>query len=133
MDKPKMNFFFDYIYYRITQLCFKTDGRTGFTGILLISMVQTIFIGAILVQISKWTLTEDTRALYGKPFGFLGTLIMLCFLMYNYKKYNGMYNKYRYYWKNETGEIRILKAFCIFLTALVPIAFIILVGVNWDK
>lgn len=44
-----------------------------------------------------------------------------------------MYNKCRYYWKDETKEIRLLKGFYVFLAFLVPLALILLVGVKWDK
>ncbi|MFC1224441.1 hypothetical protein ACFE6N_11570 [Pedobacter sp. BG31] len=129
----KANFFFEYIYYRITQLFFKRDGRTGFTGIAFISILQTISVGVIVLEISKQLLTADKRAFYSKPFGYLGIAISLFFMLYNYKKYNGKYNQYRFYWKDETKKTRILKGFYILLTFLLPIALIIVFGVHRKK
>ncbi|HTK21527.1 MAG TPA: hypothetical protein VL442_18540 [Mucilaginibacter sp.] len=129
----KMNFFFEYIYYRITQLFFKRDGRTGFTGIAFISIMQTLFVEVVLGEISKWVLTTDTRALYTKQFGYLGAVIALFFMVYNYKKYNGKYNRYRFYWKDETKKTRVLKGFYVLFTFLLPIALLIVFGVHWKK
>lgn len=128
-----MNFFFEYIYYRLTKLFFKRDGRRGFTGIAFISLMQGLIAGAFLLQISKWTLTEEIRALCRTEIGYLAVLITIFILIYNYKKYNDMYNKCRYYWKDETKEIWLLKGFYVFLTFLVPLALILVVGVKWDK
>ncbi|SDN35427.1 hypothetical protein SAMN05421820_107163 [Pedobacter steynii] len=128
-----MNFFFEYIYYRITQLFFKRDGRTGFTGIAIISLMQALFIEVILLEIGKWIIMADTRALYAKQFGYIGAAIGLFFMIYNYKKYNGKYNQYRYYWKDETRGTRMLKGCYILLAFLFPIALVIIFGVHWEK
>ncbi|NQX41294.1 hypothetical protein SAMN05421820_107165 [Pedobacter steynii] len=129
----KMNFFFEYIYYRITQLFFKRDGRTGFTGIAIISLMQTLFVEAILIGIGNRVIAASTRALHAKQFGYIGAAIALYFMIYNYKKYNGKYNKYRYYWKEETKETRLLKGCYILLAFLFPIALVIIFGVHWEK
>ena len=129
----KNNFFFAYIYYRITHIFFERDGRTGFTGIAFISIMQTLFVEIVIGEISKWVLTTDTRALYTKQFGYLGAAIALFFMVYNYKKYNGKYNQYRFYWKDETKETRVLKGFYVLFTFLLPIALIIVFGVHWKK
>jgi hypothetical protein len=129
----KANFFFDYIYYRITQFFFKRDGRTGFTGIAFISLLQTLSVAVVVLEISKQLLTADTRALFSKQFGYLGAGIALFSMVYNYKKYNGKYNKYRFHWKDETKETRILKGFYIFLSFLLPIVAIVLFGVHWKN
>lgn len=95
--------------------------------------MQTLFVEIVIGEISKWVLTTDTRALYTKQFGYLGAAIALFFMVYNYKKYNGKYNQYRFYWKDETKETRVLKGFYVLFTFLLPIALIIVFGVHWKK
>ncbi len=43
-----MNFFFDYIYYRITQWKFKTQGSTSATALGFISLMQTFLIELVV-------------------------------------------------------------------------------------
>lgn len=127
-----MNFFFEYIYYRITELFFKRQGRTGFAGLTVVSVIQALSIGIIILEISKSILNEE-RHKYSKDFGMLGAAITLLFMYYNYKKHNGKYNKYRFYWENETRSTRIFKGFLIILTFLFPISLFVIFGVHWKK
>lgn len=128
-----MNFFFDYIYYRITQLFFKRDGRTGFTGIAIIAIIQSLLIAVIIGELSKHIWSADVRALHSKQFGYLGGLIVILLMYYNFKKYNGRYNQYRFHWKDETNNMRIIKGFLIILSFGIPIALLIYFGVHWKK
>ncbi len=114
-------------------LFFKRDGRTGFTGIVIISVMQGLFIEVCILEISKLIFTEDQGVLYAKQFGYLGAAIGLLLMYINNKKYNGKYNQYRYYWKDEPKKKRILKGFCIIITLLIPVALVIVFGVHWKK
>ncbi|NQX41286.1 hypothetical protein HQN84_20720 [Pedobacter steynii] len=95
--------------------------------------MQTFLIAVILLETSKWMMKVDARALHAKQFGYIGAAIGLFLMIYNNKKYNGKYNQYRYYWKDETKGTRILKGGYVVLTLLFPIALVIIFGVHWKK
>ena len=92
--------------------------------------MQGLFIEVFIFELFKRILTEDQRAIYSKTFGYLGGSIIMYF---NYKKHNGKYNQYRYYWKDEAKKKRILKGFGIILSLLLPIVLLIIFGVHWNK
>mgnify|MGYP006178110327 CR=1 FL=1 len=104
-----MYFFFDYFYYRITKLLFKKDGRTGATAIVLITLMQTLSIWLITGDpILDYYLTTEESAKYAKYIGYIGGLIFLIIFFINYKKYNGKYNKFKFYWKDENPNAKVV-------------------------
>ena len=112
-----MYFFFDYIYYRLTKFYFKWDGRTGGTGIVGVSMIQGVM------------LLNSFFFLYGQIYGILKRqmhpwekwLIAVAFfgIVYlNYRKYNGKYNKFRSYWKDESSFKRFIKGLMVIVSLI---------------
>ncbi|MVN20430.1 hypothetical protein [Mucilaginibacter arboris] len=127
--KPK--FFFDYIYYRMTKAYFKWDGRTGGTAIVAIMMIQMLYIIDVLVFILRVFYTRNQLKdfnNYGK--GFI-IIIAFILLIYNYRKYNGSYNKLRYYWKDESRTMRVYKGLLVIVSLILPWAPLILMGMFW--
>lgn len=126
-----MNFFFDYIYYRITKFYFKWDGRTGGTAIVAISMIQTLIVGDIAVFLVRLFVDRSDTASYSKAIGYFFAIMLIFFVLYNYRKYNGRYNKFRSVWKEETREKKLIKGFLVIASLVVPWIPIILIGVYW--
>ena len=126
-----MNFYFDYIYYRITQFYFKWDGRTGGTAIVAISMIQTLLVGDIFVFFSRLSFNRDDTAPYSKMIGYVFVLILVLLVIYNYHKYDGNYNRLKLYWKEETGKLRLVRGFLVIISLLLPWLPIILIGIYW--
>jgi hypothetical protein len=121
-----MNFYFDYIYYRLTKLYFKWDGRTGATGIVAVSMIQGVMLlnCFILVYGSLYGTLKRPMQLWEKPFILIAFLSLVYF---NYKKYNGTYNKLRFHWREESSLKRLYKGCLVIISILAPwiISFII--------
>lgn len=126
-----MKFFFDYIYYRITRFYFKWDGRTGGTAIVAISMIQTLLIGDIVVFLSRLILERTDTIPHSKTIAYSFGVILVLLVIYNYRKYNGRYNKFRSFWKRETNNERFLKGILVIASLIGPWIPIILIGIYW--
>lgn len=125
-----MNFFFDYIYYRVTKRLFKRDGRTGATAIALISLMQLFIMMLFLQPIYSYFVSQDIRAEYAKPFGQIMGGIGLIFMYFNYKKYNGSYNKFRYYWRDEAKTARLMKGILVIISLFLPMIIYFISGMK---
>ncbi|SHN30260.1 hypothetical protein [Mucilaginibacter sp. OK098] len=126
-----MNFFFDYIFYRITQFMFKRDGRTGVTALIFMSLSQAFFLELIINPIIKNFLTKEELAHYSKFIGWFGAIIFVALFLINNKKYKNSYNKYRFYWKDENTNKRFYKGILVILSLIIPISLYILMNVHW--
>lgn len=114
-----MNFFFDYIYYRVTQVYFKWDGRTGGTAIAAITLFQLITLMDLFLLINRFV--NDTNIRYGHPIErWIFIAVAVALLIFNYKKYNKSYNKYRYYWKDESKVKRFYKGIFVIISLMAP-------------
>lgn len=113
----------------MTKAYFKWDGRTGITAIIGVTMIQYATIIGILVLIVRFFYTRaELRSLnYSETYIVVFTFIPL--LAYNYRKYDGTYNKLRKYWQNEEKSIKIKKGVLVVLCLILCWVPIILAGV----
>lgn len=121
-------FYFDYIYFRITQVYFKWDGRTGATAMVAITMVQTLVLSDVSLFILRLFYSRNET----KKFTFIQWAVLIVsfvLLIYNYQKYNGKFNKLRFYWKDETRRERIGKGFLVIISLVLPWIPLILMGI----
>lgn len=115
-----MNFIFDYIYYRITQFYFKRDGRTGATAIVAISVVQ-VMLGIEFVSLLLHLLFDrETNRSFIPTIRPIVAIITILLVIFNYRKYNGTYNKFRFHWKDETMKKRRIKGAVVVFSLLLP-------------
>lgn len=126
-----MNFFFDYIYYRMTKFYFKWDGRTGITAIIGVSMIQSLVILDIFTIILRRNYDRSVTKNYVEEGKWVTITILLSFIIFNYVKYNGKYNKYRSYWKDESYNANLIKGWLVVLSLILPWVPLILIGVYW--
>lgn len=123
-------FYFDYIYYRITKFYFKWDGRTGATGLISVVMIQSLVIIDIGVSILRLFKTREETTVY-LPYGkWIIIFLFLVLLIYNYRKYNGKYNVFRFHWKDEPGKTYLLKGLLVILSLILPWIPLILMGIR---
>lgn len=127
-----MNFFFDYIYFRITQLFFKRQGRTGATAITVISLMEIFLILVFVFEPIKYWITVYQGNTYSIQMGkiaFIGVFLLLFF--FNYKKYTGKYNFYRFHWKDESPSKRRIKGVLVVIAIILPLLICILANKYW--
>jgi hypothetical protein len=123
-----MNFFFDYIYYRITQWKFRTQGDLSVTAVGFISLMQSFLILLIIYPILLYFLPNDNPALKTKQLCLIAGAIYIVLLFVNYKSYSGKYDKYKLYWKDERSTKRFFKGILVILSLLLPIIIFVLIN-----
>jgi hypothetical protein len=123
-------FFFDYIYYRVTQTYFKWDGRNSITALLAVSMLQTLIIGDICILISRLFWHRNETAPYAKLIAYAGLAIFFVFVIVNFFKYKNKYHMLKSRWKSESPNERKLKGFLVVLSLVIPWVLLILMGVK---
>ena len=124
-----MNFFFDYIYYRITKAYFKWDGRESITAIIAISMIQVLLIVDIAAIIIRTIYTRTETIPYAKTIGYSAVIVLISLIIFNRIKYHKRYNEFRKYWQSEPKKQYILKTIYVFLSIVLPWIPLILIGV----
>lgn len=127
-----MDFSFEYIYYRLTRLYFKWDGRKGITSIISIAMIQMVLLmiltGLLLLIFFRVDIIFEYIDFYKYFIGFSYVL----FLVLAYRKYTGRYNQLRLRWKNESRKIFYFKGLIVLLSLVVPWVLFVLIIVNRD-
>ena len=121
-----MNTFFDYIFYRTTELFIRRSGRRGLPAISVISLAQGFMIGGVINLILNRVITKPIRELHYKEFGYFGAILFGLLFYINYRKYEGKYNKLRFKWKDEEPTKRFYKGLLVaIILILAPIIFTI--------
>lgn len=117
---------FDYIYYRMTKFYFKWDGRTGGTAIIGIAMIQCVILLNVFALFTKLLMDGPIGR---KPLiSWAGVAVFLVLLLWNFRKYNGKYNKFKTYWKDEKSGEYFYRGTLVVLVLILPwilLAFII--------
>ena len=126
-----MNFFFDYIYYRLTRFYFKWDGKGSSTALIGVSMIQTLVIIDFAIFISKFFYDRSETAQYTKLFSGISIALFILFFLFNYLKYKNKYNIYRNHWKNEDIHEYRKRGIFVRLALSIPWLVLILIGTLW--
>ena len=126
-----MRFYFDYIYYRITQAYFKWDGRTGTTAIIGITMIQLLVLLDIFTVIIRIRYDRDESSSFVQTGKWIIIAVYIVLFILNYKKYSGTYNKLKSHWKNESKAKRFYKGLLVILSMILPWIPLIVIGVYW--
>ena len=127
-----MNFFFDYIYYRITKAYFKWDGRKGITSIIAIAMIQMVIFLIIVALLSL--MFYNTKEISTAPNTVKYVLVLPYFLFsyFAFRKYRNKYNKYKIHWGNETKSVKVFKGIGVVFSLILPWLVLILIIINRD-
>jgi hypothetical protein len=123
-----MNFFFDYIYYRITQWKFNTQGSTSATALGLISLMQLFLLELIIQPLLKYCIAKNILIINVKQFGGLAAVIAIVLLILNYIIYRGRYEGFKLYWKDESPRKRFIKGILVVLSIFLPMILFILLN-----
>lgn len=126
-----MNFFFDYIYYRLTKFYFKWDGKGSSTALIGVSMIQTLLIVDAAIIFSKFFYDRLQTAQFTKLFSIITIAIFISFFLFNYFKHKNKYNMYRNHWKNEEVDEYKKRGIFVLLALSIPWLVLILIGVYW--
>lgn len=125
-----MKNYFDYLYYRITEVYLKWDGDNGINGILIVSLIQNLLLFDIALIIIHIFYSSITIFPYSKIIGVIGVILFLTMIIVNYKKYNKKYQHIKNKWENETKNERALKNVLILISLILPWIPIIYFGIR---
>lgn len=129
MMKPK--FFFDYIFYRVSETYYKWDGKGSSTAVALVTMVQCFTIASVFGIIARMFYDRAETAPYARIIALVWVIMAGAIHIWNYFQYRGKYEVLKEYWKEEPLRNRRLKGFLVVLSIILPIVPLILVGVYW--
>jgi hypothetical protein len=124
-----MKFFFDYIYYRVAQYFFKSDGTNAARAIFAISMFQTLIVMIVTELILHYYFTLSETRKHIKIAGLFISIIFLILCLLNYKKYKKSFFTFREHWIMESSSTRSLKGFFVILALFIPWLLFLLLAI----
>jgi uncharacterized BrkB/YihY/UPF0761 family membrane protein len=130
--KPK--FFFDYIFYRVTEvyLNWKDGGGGVDTGVISVTLIQCFTLSSVLGIISRILYNRTETAPHAKTISAVAVGVFTVLYILNSIRYKkDRYESLKVYWKDEPLSRRKLKGFLVVLSIILPIVPLILVGVYW--
>ena len=122
-----MNFFFEYIYFRVAKFYFKWDGKGGATAIAAVCSIQMTM--AFNVYLFMLRIINDTHLRKIHALEKCAVLLFFSLIFYyNYRKHQNNYNKYRNYWKDEILIKKRIKGLLVILSLLFPWTLLFLIA-----
>jgi len=115
-----MNTWLDYIFYRTAQLFYKRGGRRGFPGVIVISLSQSFLIMAVVFLLENYFIEKTAKASYNQEVEWVILIMCPLLIYFNYRKYDGKYNKLRFEMKDEAPDRRFFKGFLVIISLIIP-------------
>ena len=114
-----MNFFFEYIWFRISKVYRKED-TDGITGSGFLALSQAIFIGDLNYVIMYWFGFESFIKNHSSQFAIAEMGLMLGLIVINHVRYRKRYNEYSEFYKMEPRTRSVIKGFFVVLFLVTP-------------
>jgi hypothetical protein len=124
---------FDYVYYRLSGHFFKRDGLEAFTALMLITAIQSLFLGILLILALRATGIDSLLKPHSRNFAYLYALVSSLLYFLNKKVYKGKYLFFREKWRNtESKEVKFLRGLLVVLYIFFPIILLYLIAKSPD-
>ncbi|MEO3402294.1 hypothetical protein AAFN85_00220 [Mucilaginibacter sp. CAU 1740] len=115
-----MNTWLDYVFYRTAQLFYKRGGRRGLPGVMAISLSQSFLLMTVAVLLKNQFIEKTIRGQYEDQIEFVLIILSLLVSYFNYRKYDGRYNKLRFEMKDEASLRRLFKGILVLVSLIIP-------------
>jgi hypothetical protein len=129
----KPSFFFDYIFYCVSEFYLKANSKESFTkGIISVTWIQTLAGGGVLSFLARLFYDRDQTLPYAKTIA--AAWVIAAFIVYvfnHYKFTEERYNVLKEFWKDEPLAKRKLKDFFVLMSIILSMLPLILIGVYW--
>jgi len=112
----KVNFFFDYIYYRVADLYSRWDDSEGITGAIAVSTIKSAIVVELVDRVGIKGFFELTPGQWGS----FAVGLFLLFLILDYRRYRRKFPLLKEHWKDESSSIRLIKGILVVLSVLFP-------------
>ena len=113
--------FFNYIYYRICERYYKSDGELAIRALISISGFQAVIVGCLTIRLLKFFLHDYQIIAFS---GIITNVIVVgfggVFMIVNYHFYKGKYEIFHEKWKYELQDSKTLKGYIIVLILFAP-------------
>lgn len=126
--KKQPRFFCDYIYYRLTQIYWKWEGRNSITSTIVITLAQICMITDIFLLVMYFFVSHESYRQHLLLIKIIVVVIFLITLLYNFKKYKNKYSEYNLHWKSEARNLRFLKGSLVLLILGLPLVLLFTIG-----
>jgi hypothetical protein len=123
-----MNNLFDYVFYRVSRVFFKWDGRSGFRGVLALSMIQTISTAVCALIVGRVFFEKRNYTPHSKLISYIGLAIFVVLCLYNDHRYKNKYHLLKIRWKAETRSQYFYRGMGVVLVLLVPWVLLIVIS-----
>jgi len=120
---------FDYIFYKVTKMYFKLDGRTGATGVASVTLVQGFLLCDVFFLLIKIFKVGDLSS-YSKAITSIAFLFIMTLFAINFYRYKDRYNKLHFIWKSESELRSTLGDIVVICSIVFPFVLMIFI-VNW--
>jgi len=115
-----MRHLFGYIYFRVAQFYFKSDGSNAVRALLAVSMIPTVTLMIVMEIFLHYFFNLSEIRQYAKLGGIIISVIYLTICYVNYLIYRNSFFDLRDKWNSETSEIRLLKGSVVILSLIGP-------------
>lgn len=109
--------FFDYFFFRMTRAYMKRDGREAKTAKIGLSTLQFLIFTGVILLCYKPFFSRAVTAPYSKLFGCLGALILIAFIVFNYRRYDRKkYNELLLKWEKEPHVHKLVHGIIVYMS-----------------
>lgn len=120
----KFRFFFDYIYFRLTEFYYRFDEKVGSTAIAIVALIQGLIIGNIFMLI-RLMIGESIIGKYSKLIGYISFGLVLVLYAYNFSKYHDKFDILKEHWSKMEDKDRKVKDVIIFFIIVCLIGLLV--------
>lgn len=120
--------FFDYIFFRVSKVYHKWDGRSGITGIMAITMMQSLLASELIIVILRCFYSRNDLKSLPIKLSYIAIIVCAIFLYLNTKRYYNKYNKYRFFWKFESTKLSQIRGVVVILSLILPMLFLYIIN-----
>ena len=114
-----MNFFFEYIWYRVSRVYRKED-KIGITGSGFLAFAQSLAIMILIMRLLKGTLEQDFVSANAKELGYASLLLIFLMIFVNHTLYSKKYDFFDQIYKAESKAKSILKGILVIFSLMFP-------------
>jgi hypothetical protein len=116
-----MNFFFGYMWFRISKVYRKED-KIGITGSGFLALSQILLFMQAALWVLRPSIGQEYLSLNSKHLGYFGVGLILAMMLINHKLYSNRYDEFYEQWKKESRPVSIIKGLLIIAFLLSPFA-----------
>jgi len=124
----KVSVLFDYLYYRLGKLYFKTEGKSTLAPVYIIALSEILIFMDIMFCIylifCNRSVSKTFVHQYLHQIELLYAIAFVLLTMYNYKRYKNKYELFREKWQGESKSTKVVKGLLIVSFLIFIISFI---------